>query len=124
MISRAVAGAGTIGEQLQAKSEVLVEVSYYSCCTVCCYFARYYNICYVWILGWVYFQIGWAYLPMGWAYFQEREFSKIHPLPLVLMTAKFKHGCRMLILVTSKYGKAATCTHIPGFLGSPDTVQE
>jgi len=39
-------------------------------------------------------------------------------------TAKFKHGCRILVLVTSKYGKAATCACIAAFLESPDTVQE
>jgi len=37
---------------------------------------------------------------------------------------EIQHGCLILILVTSKYGKAAKCACIPTFIGSPYTVQE
>ena len=41
---------------------------------------------------------------------ESRKFEQEHIEPArEHVTAKFKHGCRILILVTSKYGKAATC---------------
>ena len=70
---RAVAGAGTIGEQVA--SEQVTCRCYYSCCTVLLLFCSLLytlQICYVWVLGRAYFR-------MGWAYFWERGFSKICP---------------------------------------------
>ena len=37
---------------------------------------------------------------------------------------KFKHGGRILLLVTNKYGKALACTYKPVFVGSSDKGEQ
>jgi len=71
---KAVAGAGTIREQVA--SERATCSSCYSCCSYC--FAA---ILFIITLHLDCLVLGWAYFRMGWAYFQERGFSIIRPPP-------------------------------------------